>query len=80
MLEYSSVVIRHGEVSGRVRLARTTTVLVMKDLAPEGTMVRSEDDTLKSNSVLYFDESLWTYGFIRALLKYCRMDEHYVLE
>ncbi|KAG2970461.1 hypothetical protein PC119_g23649 [Phytophthora cactorum] len=26
MLEYSSVVIRHGEVSGRVRLARTTTV------------------------------------------------------
>ncbi|KAG3123392.1 hypothetical protein PI126_g23732 [Phytophthora idaei] len=52
----------------------------MKDLAPEGAMVRSEDDTLKSNSALYFDESLWTYGFIRALLKYCRMDEHYVLE
>ncbi|KAE9228462.1 hypothetical protein PF005_g4325, partial [Phytophthora fragariae] len=45
---------------------------VTKDMAPAGMMVRLEADALNSISTLYFKESLWTYGFIRALLNYCR--------
>lgn len=43
-----------------------------KDMPTE----RFEKDILDSTSEVYASEHLWTYGFIRALLEYCSLEEN----